>query len=71
MLSFDQLYPIQHSIRCYQELRRDALKTLSCHKASTARSEARFSLFSSRKNYRKDELTLGLQPFQGFSFGIN
>jgi hypothetical protein len=71
MLYFDQHSKIQHSIRCYQELRRDAIKVLLAHGAMTKLTDARFSLFSSRKQYRHEELILGLHPFAGYSFGIN
>jgi hypothetical protein len=34
-------------------------------------AQARHSLFSSRKNYRTEELSLGLPHFEGYRFGIN
>ncbi|HEX5003570.1 MAG TPA: hypothetical protein VFW78_13835 [Bacteroidia bacterium] len=71
MIYFEPFFPFYQTIRCYQELRQDALAALGLTQSSDALVAYRYSLFSSRKNYRADELGMGLSPFQGYSFGIN
>lgn len=62
---------IQHYIRCYQELRNDMLSVSGRYAEQHSLAQARHSLFSSRKNYRTEELSLGLPHFEGYRFGIN
>lgn len=72
MLPFEYTHnSVQHYIRCYQELRKDML-SVSCQSSQQhTLAQARHSLFSSRRNYRTEELSLGLPQFDGYRFGIN
>jgi hypothetical protein len=71
MLILELTHSLHYTMRCYQELRRDALSLLSSIESSNPLAATRFSLFSSRRRFRKDELGLGLPAFEGYAFGIN
>lgn len=71
MLVLELTQSFQITLRCYQELRSDALSLLSSMESSNPLATTRFSLFSSRRRFRKEELGLGLTDFKGYSFGIN
>jgi hypothetical protein len=71
MLILELTQSFHFTMRCYQELRRDALSLLSSIESARPFATTRFSLFSSRRRFRKEELSLGLPAFGGYSFGIN
>lgn len=65
MLTFESEYPFSETIGYMVQMRQDLLKLLrEC--AVVEESLSKFSLFSSKRVFRKEELALGLHSYNHF-----